>query len=261
MKCIKCKIDKPLVKENWEWRSDQQKYRATCKVCLNDRAMERKYKRDCERMGIVCELGDHRIFKICSVCQCKARMEEFTSKCGGMCAKCRIDARKESQRLFHKNHPERRKEIQRKYYRKHRELILRKGRIYRSSDSGRAKEKERQRLYRKRVGDPRKTSISLKLHHNISCSIRGALAKQGIVKEGSILMHLPFSIKDLKVHLETKFEPWMNWNNWGVYSPAVWKDDDPSTWTWNIDTSQFFEMLGFAKSQTIIVQKECYGWC
>jgi len=27
----------------------------------------------------------------------------------------------------------------------------------------------------------------------------------------------------------------MNWENRGTYNPNTWKDDDLSTWTWNID--------------------------
>jgi hypothetical protein len=31
------------------------------------------------------------------------------------------------------------------------------------------------------------------------------------------------------------FEPWMNWNNHGTYIPDKWDDNDPSTWTWQLD--------------------------
>jgi 5-methylcytosine-specific restriction endonuclease McrA len=27
----------------------------------------------------------------------------------------------------------------------------------------------------------------------------------------------------------------MSWSNWGVYCPEKWNDDDPSTWTWQLD--------------------------
>lgn len=27
----------------------------------------------------------------------------------------------------------------------------------------------------------------------------------------------------------------MNWNNHGVYRSSTWNDQDPSTWTWQID--------------------------
>lgn len=39
----------------------------------------------------------------------------------------------------------------------------------------------------------------------------------------------------MKKHLESQFEDWMSWDNWGVYDPKTWDDNDKSTWTWQID--------------------------
>ena len=44
-----------------------------------------------------------------------------------------------------------------------------------------------------------------------------------------------FTKEELKQHLESLFEAWMNWNNYGRYNPKTWIDNDPSTWTWNVD--------------------------
>lgn len=27
----------------------------------------------------------------------------------------------------------------------------------------------------------------------------------------------------------------MTWNNWGIYNPSTWNNNDKSTWTWQID--------------------------
>ncbi len=51
----------------------------------------------------------------------------------------------------------------------------------------------------------------------------------------SVLKYLGYSMEDLKKHLESLFEPWMNWQNWGSYRLETWDDNDPSTWTWQID--------------------------
>ena len=37
------------------------------------------------------------------------------------------------------------------------------------------------------------------------------------------------------IHLQSQFESWMNWDNYGKYNPKQWNDDDSSTWTWQID--------------------------
>lgn len=39
----------------------------------------------------------------------------------------------------------------------------------------------------------------------------------------------------MKTHLESQFEPWMNWDNRKQYKTANWKDNDISTWVWQID--------------------------
>lgn len=49
------------------------------------------------------------------------------------------------------------------------------------------------------------------------------------------LDNLPYSIDELKNHIENLFEPWMTWDNWGVYDPDIWDDDNSLTWTWHLD--------------------------
>jgi hypothetical protein len=46
-------------------------------------------------------------------------------------------------------------------------------------------------------------------------------------------------IEELKEYLEKQFSlpgnECMSWQNQGKYNPKTWKDDDISTWVWNID--------------------------
>jgi len=35
--------------------------------------------------------------------------------------------------------------------------------------------------------------------------------------------------------IENQFDNWMSWENWGVFDPKNWKDDDPMTWRWQLD--------------------------
>lgn len=64
-----------------------------------------------------------------------------------------------------------------------------------------------------------------------STAINSKLNKQG----DSYLLHIVYSIQELKEHLEKQFEPWMTWENQGKYNPKTWDDNDPSTWKWQID--------------------------
>lgn len=64
----------------------------------------------------------------------------------------------------------------------------------------------------------------------------GALLRNGIWKQGNKTFDiLGYTPNQLISHLESLFEPWMNWNNWGIYNPDTWNDEDSSTWTWQID--------------------------
>lgn len=78
-----------------------------------------------------------------------------------------------------------------------------------------------------------------KLRRSVSRAINQALKTKGSSKQGqSCLQYLPFNIIELKHQFESQFEPWMNWNNWTLYDPTTWDDNDSSTWTWNIDHIQ-----------------------
>lgn len=74
------------------------------------------------------------------------------------------------------------------------------------------------------------------LRKSVSNSINKALKSNSSSKNGiSCLKYLSYTILELKFHLESLFEPWMNWSNWGIYDKKSWNDKDPSTWKWNID--------------------------
>lgn len=83
----------------------------------------------------------------------------------------------------------------------------------------------------------------VKLRKRLSRAIHHCL--RGTAKNISVLDILPYSIDDLKAHLESKFEPWMRWDNWGNYNSETWKDNDPATWTWQIDHIQPLASFSF----------------
>ena len=113
------------------------------------------------------------------------------------------------------------------------------------SDNYHATHKEEERLYKEknkdklnrqvaaRVRNRRKTDMCFKLRTNISGAVR--LALKGKKNRKSILKYLPYTMSELKAYLELLFESWMTWDNWGLYSAKTWNDNEPATWTWNID--------------------------
>ena len=73
----------------------------------------------------------------------------------------------------------------------------------------------------------------LKIVRNLRTKVRKVLI--GINKSASTLQMLGCSIDELKQHLESRFQPGMTWNNYGIYDINTWNDEDSSTWTWQID--------------------------
>ena len=92
---------------------------------------------------------------------------------------------------------------------------------------------KKRRIYE---NNKKKNDPIYKLRTNISRFISVILKNRKSSKNNqSILNHLPYSISELKEHLEKQFEPWMNWNNYGKYNVKTWDDNDPTTWTWQLD--------------------------
>lgn len=92
---------------------------------------------------------------------------------------------------------------------------------------------EKKRLYKKRVyeEDPSK-----KIRRSLSGSIFSAMKENNSCKNNiSFLKFLPYTIQELKNHLQSLFEPWMTWKNRGLYRLNEWDDNDSSTWKWQVD--------------------------
>lgn len=82
----------------------------------------------------------------------------------------------------------------------------------------------------------RKNNLLFKIKSRVSYSVYCYLKKNNSSKCGeSVINCLPYTIAELKLHLESQFEPWMNWFNWGVYKVDEWDDNNQLTWKWNID--------------------------
>jgi hypothetical protein len=86
-----------------------------------------------------------------------------------------------------------------------------------------------------RARELRKTDELFKLNANVSRMVRHMFQHIGASKNGRWNKLLSYSVDELKQHLETQFDSWMNWNNYGKYEKKTWIDTDPSTWVWQID--------------------------
>lgn len=97
----------------------------------------------------------------------------------------------------------------------------------------------------------------------VSRSINQKLKNHGGSKNGSILTALPYSIENLKKHLESKFEPGMSWENYGswhidhIRPDSSFKydkmSDDQFLESWSLSNLQpLWAMDNFRKSKKVI---------
>ena len=73
----------------------------------------------------------------------------------------------------------------------------------------------KQRYKKKR----RDNDIIFKLNENVGNGIRSALKSSGSQKNNRTEEILGCSIIDFKLYLESKFDSWMSWDNYGLYKP------------------------------------------
>lgn len=115
------------------------------------------------------------------------------------------------------------KQHNREYYARNREVEL-----HRTRNKPKDAVARYERNRRKKPGN--------RIRANISRSISFYASKSAGSKRG--LSHLKFvdwNYKELLAHLESLFESWMTWDNYGRYDINAWDDNDPSTWTWQVD--------------------------
>jgi hypothetical protein len=137
-------------------------------------------------------------------------------------------------------------DYQRKYREKNRERVLAQKRRHYEENKEKLHEKSREwrernkeyvrstkRAWKRKY---KKENPQYKLRERVSCAIYLALKKNGNGKRGETMeRYLPYTMAELKKHIEDQFEPWMSWENHGNYDPSTWDDEDPGTWTWQID--------------------------
>ncbi len=126
------------------------------------------------------------------------------------------DKRRQSSILYYQNNKDKKKEYDKQYYFLNKDKIIDNHKIYNKNQ--------------------RKLNIAYLLRTRVSSAIfKGLIKNNGSKENKSCLDYLPYSIQELRHHLEKQFDSWMSWNNYGAYKKDKWNDNDSSTWTWQID--------------------------
>lgn len=103
-------------------------------------------------------------------------------------------------------------EYQRDYREKNKKELSEKKKIY-----GQLK-KDSIRNYKKQYNRKKRKDPCNKVRCNVSRLIHNALKKKNSNKRGiSCFKYLKYTPQQLKHHLESQFESWMSWDNYGIY--------------------------------------------
>lgn len=211
--------------------------------------------------------------KICSSCKKKKPVFEF-NKCSGKrdglncyCKECRKEKRKsfyernkdkvtkgvyqyienhkeelkQKQKLWRQNNKEKLK----LYFNDNKELLRKKALEYYYNN--RDEYKEKAKLYReshkkernKKAREKRKADPLYKFACDLKRMLHKAFKLNGYQKNKRTKEILGCSIDELRNYIESKFEPWMNWENHGVYTGK--KNE-----TWHLD-----HIIPMASAKTI----------
>lgn len=101
------------------------------------------------------------------------------------------------------------------FYSENKEVILKRSFEWKTKNIDKIRKYHRNRIY----------SLQEKLAINLRSRLSVAIKNE--YKSGSAVSDLGCSIEEFKKHLESKFESWMNWDNYGKYSKEkkTWQID------------------------------------
>ena len=122
-------------------------------------------------------------------------------------------------------------------YENNKESVLLRQKKYR--ESNKEKSKIRKKKYNQQNRDKinqyqknrRKNDILFKLNDNIHRMINASLKRKNCRKKSKTTDILGCTIQEFKEHIESQFEDWMNWNNYGNPKDGIFAPNK----TWDID--------------------------
>jgi hypothetical protein len=131
--------------------------------------------------------------KLCKSCNIKKNIEEFY-KHKSVCKICH-------------------NQISKKYRENNKESISISKKKW-ELDNIESRRKSKRENAKRRRNEDHLFSIRTSISRNIRCS----LIRNGFTKDNKTEIIIGCSFEEFKLYLESKFEPWMNWDNRGLYN-------------------------------------------
>jgi hypothetical protein len=149
--------------------------------------------------------------------------------------KANKDKIKEQSKTSKLNNLEQRKEYQKKYYEENKSKLIEQTKEYQKEyqkkyyEENKSKLIEQSKEYKKEYYKNKRLNEPLfKLKENIRTRIYNSIKLSGFKKSSRTEQILGCSFDDFIMYLESKFEPWMNWDNYGLYNGT-------ENYGWDID--------------------------
>ena len=165
--------------------------------------------------------------KKCKKCNIEKPFNEFhkrkDSKDGHRndCKECVCKHKK----VYHQNNKDVINQKKRVYYKENRDDIISYQKKYRSVEENKKKIRDNKRDYHR---NRRKNEPLYKLTCNLRILIGNSIKRKGYSKKTKTAKVLDCTWKEFKQHLESQFEPWMSWDNYGLYNGEL-------NYGWDID--------------------------
>ena len=187
--CIKCNIEKKINSDNFhKEKRCKDGYRNVCRECINARYRELN------------KIGSPRFERK------KERMRQYMKN---KRATDPLFGKKERVRKkTERKDPLTKKQINRRKYERRKERM--------KTDSE-YREKMNRKVYERRKRKM-KNDLVYRLKIKLRKKIRKSLTNNGYTKNSKTYDILGCSYKDFKIYIESQFENWMNWDNYGLYN-------------------------------------------
>jgi len=134
------------------------------------------------------------------------------------------DKEREYQRAYRKANAEKLKATRNTYRETNKEKLKEQKKLWRDANPDKVKQMNK-RNATKRKGKANeyqntkyRTSPIFKLRKNMSNAINKAFNRNGYPKSSKTQEIIGCTFEQLKEHIQSKFEPWMNWENHGMYN-------------------------------------------
>ena len=167
--------------------------------------------------------------KKCSICLVEQPIENYgifynTKKLRSYCKSCAKIKRKNNDENYKNNNPEKIKESIKKYRKNNNDILKIRDKIYRKNNKEKIKEKNKN--WRNKKHDP-----IYYIKNSISKGIMKSIKRKGYTKRSRTQQILGCNFNELKHYIESKFKPWMTWDNYGNPKDGILELNK----TWDID--------------------------